>query len=70
MQLPVTVVELISEAAVERARYYINRHPGGEKNSAERTWRDEVGAGVEEGADEILREYLPPVLLARWGVAN
>ncbi|CAM9117189.1 unnamed protein product, partial [Ectocarpus sp. 13 AM-2016] len=45
-----------------------NPHPGGEKQSAKRTWRDEVSPGIREEMDSILRKWLPGVLLARFGV--
>lgn len=70
VQLPVTMVDGMAQAAVDRARRYINTHVGGVEASEDRTWVDEVGADVVEGANEILRAFLPPVLLARWGVTN
>lgn len=70
LQLPMTVVDSMAQAAMAESLKSINAHPGGEKASASRTWVDEVGADVVEGADEILRAFLPPVLLARWGVTH
>ena len=68
LQLPMTVVESIAQAAVESGERFINEHIGGSDPSATRTWEDEVGADIVEGAGDILRTFLPPVLLARWGV--
>ena len=70
VQLPPTIVDGMVQAAVETGRHFINPHVGGEKASANRTWVDEVGEDVVKGADEILRAFLPPVLLARWGVTK
>ncbi|CAM9277724.1 unnamed protein product [Ectocarpus fasciculatus] len=45
-----------------------NPHPGGKKQSAKRTWRDEVSPGTRQEMDSILRKWLPGVLLARFGI--
>jgi hypothetical protein len=70
VQLPLAVVDGMARAAVDRSRRYINKHVGGKEASTNRTWEDEVGVDVVDGADEILRTFLPPVLLARWGVTG
>ena len=70
VQLPATMLDWMAQAAVERGSHYLNAHIGGQKASANRTWIDEVGADVVNGVDDILRAYLPPVLLARWGVTS
>ena len=70
VQLPVKVVVSMAQAAVGGSHRFINHHGGGKEASPYRTWEDEVGAGVVDGVDEILRLFLPPVLLARWGVSS
>ncbi|CAM9846256.1 unnamed protein product [Ectocarpus sp. 12 AP-2014] len=47
-----------------------NPHPGGEKNTAERTWRDEVSPETRQEMDSVLRKWLPGVLLSRFGVSS
>lgn len=67
VQLPVTTLESMAQAAVGSSRS-INEHPGGHDASTERTWEDEVSVDVVQDANEVLLAFLPPVLLARWGV--
>ncbi|CAN0125698.1 unnamed protein product [Scytosiphon promiscuus] len=45
-----------------------NPHPGGEEASPNRTWRDEVSPEILDDMDDILRTWLPGVLLARFDV--
>ncbi|CAM9129309.1 unnamed protein product [Ectocarpus sp. 8 AP-2014] len=54
--------------AVNQERLFFNRHPGGGKRTAKRTWRDEVSPGIHHDMESILRKWLPPVLLARFEV--
>lgn len=46
----------------------VNLHPGGQEVSTSRTWRDEVSPGIIDDMDDILRTWLPGVLLARLGI--
>lgn len=68
VQLPATVVDGIAQAAVNETRGFINQHVGGLAPSVDRTWKDEVTDDVVDGADAVLRELLPPALLARLGI--
>lgn len=70
LQLPATAVENIAQTSIDGALHFIDEHPGGQKASTERTWKNEVSVDVVDGVDEILRAFLPPVLLARWGVTE
>lgn len=70
VQLPFTIVTNMAQAAVGASWRLVNEHPGGKQWSANRTWEHEVGVDVVKSANEILRNFLPPVLLARWGVVE
>lgn len=70
VQLPMTIIEGMAQAAMRASSRSINEHLEGKGASATRTWKDEVGVEVLEGADEVVRAFLPPVLLARWGVTD
>ena len=67
LQLPMRAVDGMVESARALSSKSVNKHPGG-TNSADRSWEDEVGVDVVRDAEEILRAYLPPVLLIRWGI--
>ena len=73
LQLPSTLVESMASWAItgnfsfEVAGY--NEHPGGEQAVNERTWRDEISPNALREMDIILNTWLPPVILARLGVA-
>ncbi|CAM9750308.1 unnamed protein product, partial [Ectocarpus sp. 6 AP-2014] len=54
--------------AANEEQAILNPHPGGQEQSAKRTWRDEVSPGIRQEMDFILRKWLPGVLLARFGV--
>lgn len=54
------------EASEKSSHRPVDEHVGGKRVSARRTWKDEVGAGVVDGVNDIWRLWLPPVLLARW----
>lgn len=74
LQLPSHIVEATSKAAVADdlgfPHKYIDRHPG-ETNKTQpgaRQFEDEVSPEILELADDVLRTWLPPVLLERFGV--
>lgn len=66
LQLPVSEVSTMVDLAAHVGGY--NVHPGGMAPAAMRTWRDELHSDMEAEMNEILRTWLPPVLLARFGV--
>lgn len=47
----------------------INIHVGGQEASPSRSYKDEITAETLAGMDDVLRIWLPPVLLERLGVA-
>lgn len=74
LQLPFHVVEDMAQAAAADDLGFkhkkIDRHPG-EKNRTEsgvRRFEDEVSPEFLDFADDVLRAWLPPVLLERFGV--
>ncbi|CAN0124123.1 unnamed protein product [Scytosiphon promiscuus] len=70
LQLPATLLESMAQADEAAAKSTMNEHIGGKKRRKKRTWKDEVGAEVVDVADGIVRSWLPPVLLARWGITG
>lgn len=66
VQLPASEVLAISLDTSREGRP--NPHPGGGEISKSRTWKDEVSPDLLEGMDDMMRLWLPSVLLARWGV--
>lgn len=73
LQLPPHVVEnMAANAAAGNFSFPVasvfNTHPGGKTAAATRTWHDEVEPETALEMDNILRLWLPPVLLARFGV--
>lgn len=72
VHLPIEVVETATRAAVQLDFAFpikqIDVHPGGD-NSVNRTYVDEISAETLSSFDDILRTWLPPVLLARLGVS-
>lgn len=71
--LPATWVENISELAANGTwsplTIDINEHPGGLPPSPNRTWQQEVSPEKRNDMDGVLRQWLSPVLLARFGVS-
>ncbi|CAN0226733.1 unnamed protein product [Scytosiphon promiscuus] len=73
LHLPVSVVQAASDAAT-RGEFPFwteggpNKHPGGKKPSAKRSWKDEVSAELHGEIDEIVRRWLPPAVLAKIGL--
>lgn len=74
LQLPFHVVEATAAAAVaDDLKIHhkdIDLHPGQEEKPEEgsRRFEDEVSPEAVEGANDVLRTWLPPVLLERFGV--
>lgn len=74
LQLPFHVVEgMVREAVADNFDFEhkeIDIHPGEEARTEPgvRRFEDEVSPEVVELADDILRKWLPPVLLERFGV--
>lgn len=72
LRLPASWVENITALAVSGAwvsmTMGVNPHPGGLEASADRTWKEEVSPEIWDDMDSVLRQWLPPVLLARFGV--
>lgn len=46
----------------------VNPHPGGEKASSARTWRDEVSPELWDDMDAVVRRWLPHGLVERLGI--
>lgn len=73
LHLPLSTVQAASDAAV-RGEFDFwteggpNDHPGGKKPSAKRSWKHEVSAELHGEMDDIVRRWLPPVVLAKIGV--
>lgn len=71
LHLPAAIVTSIADAAVGSKHDFmaseLDHHPGG-INREGRSWRDEVTPALLESMDEIVRIWLPPVLLARLGI--
>lgn len=71
LQLPFDVVESIAQEAVadqvEIEHKDVDVHPGEEttKTAAVRRFEDEVSSDILDIADDVLRTWLPPVLLER-----
>ena len=74
LQLPFGVVEATAQAAVDDNIAFshkpVDPHPGEKPTSEEgpRRFEDEVSSATLNLADDILRTWLPPVLLNRFGV--
>ncbi|CAN0193391.1 unnamed protein product [Scytosiphon promiscuus] len=62
------VDSIVASAGKGKRSTKFNPHPGGEKASVSRTWRDEVSPEILDNMDDILRTWLPGVLLARFNV--
>lgn len=45
-------------------------HPGGSAVAPGRSYKDEISAETLEGLDAVLRTWLPPVMLVRFGVSQ
>lgn len=75
LQLPFHVVEAIAEAATADELGFdqktIDAHPGEEPRdeTVARRFEDEVSPEMLEFANDVLRTWLPPILLERFGVA-
>ncbi|CBN79477.1 hypothetical protein Esi_0254_0001 [Ectocarpus siliculosus] len=46
----------------------VDKHPGGKEATEKRTWEDEISHDVAEQLEGICREWLPPVLLEKFGI--
>ncbi|CAB1101627.1 unnamed protein product [Ectocarpus sp. CCAP 1310/34] len=46
----------------------VDKHPGGKEATEKRTWEDEISREVAEQLEDICREWLPPVLLEKFGI--
>ena len=74
LQLPSRAVEALAEAASANDlgfnNKYVDLHPGGAPRIGKslRKFEDEVAPEVLEIVDEVLRVWLPPVLLEKLGV--
>ena len=75
LQLPFQVVVATSEAAAADKLGFshkdIDVHPGEKprNETVPRRFEDEVSEEMLELADDVLRTWLPPILLERFGVA-
>lgn len=71
LHLPIEVVKATAKAAVQQDFSFktkpIDPHPGGE-SSGNRSYVHEVSAETLSKFDVIMRTWLPPVLLVRFGV--
>lgn len=76
LQLPFHVVQAAADAAAAEDFGFqfkqIDKHPGGQVGAEEgvRRFEDEVSKETLEVADAIMRKWLPPVLLAKLGIAG
>lgn len=72
LRLPTSWVEdiagLSGKGAWSAMTMGVNPHPGGRNASVDRTWKDEVSPEIWDDMDDVLRRWLPPALLARFGV--
>ena len=74
LQLPLGVVKATAQAAVSDniafAHKTVDSHPGENSTTVKgpRRFEDEVSSETVDLADDILRTWLPPVLLERLGV--
>lgn len=48
----------------------LDTHPGGLEGAITRTFRDELNEVSLEMMDDVLRQWLPPVILARFDLAG
>lgn len=75
LQLPFSLVNDTANGAVNYDftfnRKHIDEHPGGEagQEAGARRFEHQVSTEVRNTADDVLRVWLPPVLLAQLGVA-
>lgn len=46
----------------------VDEHPGGTGHAEDRTFRDELGPESLAMMDDVMRAWLPPILLKRYGV--
>lgn len=74
LRLPTPVVEMAKNAALVGnfsfiSKYPGDQHPGGKKVTPDRSYKDELKPETVEGMDDVLRLWLPPALLARYGVS-
>ena len=76
LQLPFHVVDAAANAAAANDFGFqvktIDKHPGGELGAEEgvRSFENEVSKETLEVANAIVREWLPPVLLAKLGITG
>lgn len=68
LHLPTSWVKDMSVIAARSMSKGLNSHPGGVEQSVRRTWKEEVSPEIWDDMDGVLRQWLPPVLLARFGV--
>ncbi|MEP4730858.1 hypothetical protein, partial [Parasphingorhabdus sp.] len=70
--LPATEVKAIAAAAANddfSFRYKpLDKHPGQSNETRAMKFEDEVSPELLKAANDILRQWLPPVLLAKIGV--
>lgn len=71
LHIPPKVVEGAASAAARHDFVFltkgVDRHPGGV--TLRRSYKDEITAETLSGFDAVLRTWLPPIVLARLGVA-
>lgn len=74
LHVPAEVIfDLADEAANEGGMFGltdagVDVHPGGAAPAPSRTYKDELGPESLAMMDDVLRAWLPSVLLNRWGV--
>jgi len=74
LKLPGSVVEKAASAASEGGNIFgfpskgMDPHPGGKDAQPDRTFRDELNATTLSTADDVLRVWLPPLVLDKLGV--
>lgn len=69
LRLPSDVIEAASFASSGNgASNYRMPHPGGGHAAVDRSFKDEIGEELQAYMDDVVRQWLPPVLLAKIGL--
>lgn len=68
LEFPVDVIFEIAQSANERSGRGINEHPGGRKAGGNQTFLEELGPESLAMMDDVVRVWLPPILLQSFGI--
>ena len=70
LSLPRRVIdEMMRDTSARLGKGY-NEHPGGGEPGSSRSFRDELGPQSLAMMDDVMRSWLPPVLLQRFGISQ